>query len=550
MLTVLRTVSSFRAEGKLDLSMFKIIYMAPMKALASEVVSKFGKRLMPYGIRVAELTGDMQMTKAEMDATQMIVTTPEKWDVVTRKSTGDGFVSKVRLLIIDEIHLLHEERGSVIESVVARTLRLVETSQSMIRIVGLSATLPNYVDVAEFLRVNLEKGLFFFGAGFRPVPLEQHFIGIKGKAATTVFKSKLNTVCYEKAFELVRQGHQVMIFVHSRKDTVATARALKEEASHAGNLAVFQTENLAENHKLVNEVNRSRNKELVELFQDGFGIHHAGMVRSDRNLTERLFSQGLVKVLCCTATLAWGVNLPAHGVIIKGTNVYNAEKGAMQDLSILDVLQIFGRAGRPQFEDSGTAYILTAHERLQHYITSMTHQFPIESQFSKRLADNLNAEISLGTVSTVPEAVKWLSYTYLYVRMRKNPFNYGLDWDVIVNDNQLVQTRRHMIFKAAEKLQKAQMIVFNERTELLSIKDLGRIASNYYISCNTVEVFNTILQPRMTEADVLFALSMSSEFENIVSRPEEGFELKKLADKSCLCAVKVSCFDVGHPRDQ
>lgn len=63
-----------------------------------------------------------------------------------------GGIQKVKLLIIDEVHLLHEDRGAVIESIVARTLRHVESSQTPIRIVGLSATLPNYVDVADFLR--------------------------------------------------------------------------------------------------------------------------------------------------------------------------------------------------------------------------------------------------------------------------------------------------------------------------------------------------------------------------------------------------------------
>ena len=65
------------------------------------------------------------------------------------------------------------------------------------------------------------------------------------------------------------------------------------------------------------EVEKSRNKELRSLFSYGFGIHHAGMLRSDRSLTERLFSRGMLKVLVCTATLAWGVNLPAHFVVIK-----------------------------------------------------------------------------------------------------------------------------------------------------------------------------------------------------------------------------------------
>jgi replicative superfamily II helicase len=68
----------------------------------------------------------MQLTKAEITATQFIVTTPEKWDVITRKGTGDvELTQKVKLLIIDEVHLLHEDRGAVIESIIARTLRQV-----------------------------------------------------------------------------------------------------------------------------------------------------------------------------------------------------------------------------------------------------------------------------------------------------------------------------------------------------------------------------------------------------------------------------------------
>ena len=62
---------------------------------------------------------------------------------------------------------------------------------------------------------------------------------------------------------------------------------------------------------------KSRNKEVRDLFLSGLGIHHAGMLRQDRNLVERLFLIGHIRVLVCTATLAWGINLPAHAVIIK-----------------------------------------------------------------------------------------------------------------------------------------------------------------------------------------------------------------------------------------
>ena len=66
-----------------------------------------------------------------------------------------------------------------------------------------------------------------------------------------------------------------------------------------------------------------------------------------------------LQVLVSTATLAWGVNLPAHTVIIKGTQVYNPEKGAWGELSPLDVMQMFGRAGRPQYDSQGEGIIIT-----------------------------------------------------------------------------------------------------------------------------------------------------------------------------------------------
>ena len=94
MLTVLATIKQYMSvdeetsRTRIERDQFKIVYVAPMKALAAEVVRKFGARLQCLGIAVRELTGDMQLSKSEILATQMIVTTPEKWDVVTRKSTG------------------------------------------------------------------------------------------------------------------------------------------------------------------------------------------------------------------------------------------------------------------------------------------------------------------------------------------------------------------------------------------------------------------------------------------------------------------------------
>ena len=555
LLTILRTVSLHcspppssldwnATSGKppafdLAKSEFKIIYVAPMKALATEVVSKFSSRLKWLGVQVRELTGDMQLTKAEIQRTQIIVTTPEKWDVVTRKSVGDTeLTNKVRLIVVDEVHLLHDDRGSVIESIIARTQRQVESSQSMIRIVGLSATLPNYTDVAEFMGVNPQQGLFYFDAGYRPVPLEQHFAGVLGRPNSSISNNALNRTCFDKVSKLIEEGHQVMVFVHARKETVRTAQYLRTIAMQAGILDEMDPKSHPCFELVNREVQKSRNKELRELFASGFAMHHAGMLRSDRLLVERLFGEGLVRVLCCTATLAWGVNLPAYAVVIKGTQVYDSQKGAFVDLSILDVLQIFGRAGRPQYESQGVGYIITTHDKLHHYVSAVTMQHPIESRFSQNLVDNLNAEITLGTVTNVDEGVAWLSYTYLYIRMRKNPMMYGLGHEQLADDPLLGQRRHELIVAAARELSQLQMIVFDEKSGQMSPKDTGRIASWFYLRHDSVRIFNETMRPHMTEADALAMLSMSKEFDNVRVREAEEKELKKLLANSCCCDIK------------
>lgn len=535
--TIAHNVRSSMAESSdaTDFSVntedFKIIYVAPMKALAAEITEKLGKRLAWLGINVREFTGDMHLTKKEIVQTQIIVTTPEKWDVVTRKSTGDTeLVQKVRLLIIDEVHMLHDERGAVLESLVARTERQVESTQSLIRIVGLSATLPNYIDVADFLKVNRMAGLFYFDASFRPVPLEQHFLGVKGKPGTKASRDNIDETAFEKLREMLQKGHQIMVFVHSRKDTVNTAKTFIQMATEQECLDLFDCHEVQGYSTAIKDLKNTRGRELRELVPKGFGTHHAGMPRSDRNRTEQLFAQGHINVLCCTATLAWGINLPAAAVVIKGTQLYSAQEGKFVDLGILDVLQIFGRAGRPQFQDTGIGFICTTHDKVDHYLSAVTQQQPIESKFSRKLVDNLNAEIALGTVTSVPEAVQWLGYSYLFVRMQRNPLSYGIDWAELRDDPQLVQRRRKLVIDAARILQQSQMVIFNETTEELRAKDVGRIASQHYVLQTSIEVFNAMMRPRATEADVLKMISMSGEFDNIQSRENESKELASLSE--------------------
>ncbi|KAK9487748.1 Sec63 Brl domain-containing protein [Lipomyces starkeyi] len=530
MLTILRTISQFRDPdtGKVALDDFKVIYIAPLKALVQEQVREFGRKLQQFGIRVEELTGDSQLTKEQIAQTQMIITTPEKWDIVTRKATDISYTNLVRLIIIDEIHLLHDDRGPVIESIVARTLRRMEgTSAEPVRLVGLSATLPNYIDVATFLRVDPEDGLFFFDSSYRPCPLAQQFIGITEKKAFKRYQA-MNDAAYDKVIEGSKD--QIIIFVHSRKECAKTARFIRDRAIEEETITNILKSDVASREILRQESENVKDTELKDLLPYGFGIHHAGLSRSDRSTAEDLFAGGKVRVLVSTATLAWGVNLPAHTVIIKGTQIYSPEKGNWVELSPQDVLQMLGRAGRPRYDESGEGIIITAHSELQYYLSLMNQQLPIESQFMAKLADNLNAEVVLGTIRTIDEAAKWLGYTYLYVRMLRSPelYHVGVDYK---DDKALEQKRLDLTHSAAVVLEKCNLLRYDRKTGKVQPTELGRIASHYYISHTSMATYNQHLRPVLTLIELFRIFSLSEEFKYIPVRQEEKLELAKLLER-------------------
>ncbi|KNB44810.1 activating signal cointegrator 1 complex subunit 3 [Blastocystis sp. subtype 4] len=535
LLTIVHEIrKNMEEEGVLKREEMKVIYVAPMKALAQEIVGKFKERLSRLGLIVRELTGDMQLTRAEIAETQVIVTTPEKWDVITRKGGDNSLVEKVKLLILDEVHLLASDRGNVVESITARTLRQIESTQTPIRLVGLSATLPNYSDVAEFLHVNMEpgKGLFYCDDSFRPVPLTQRFLGV---TITNKLKAieKMYELAYDRCCEELLNDKQAMVFVHSRKDTLTTANKLIEYATEGRKQSLFATPIHHPRYDYFKQrVQRSHNQQLQNLFQYGLAIHHAGMRRSDRNLVEEMFAEGIVRVLCCTATLAWGVNLPAHGVIIKGTELYDASRGGWVNVDILDVIQIFGRAGRPQFDTTGEGCLIGMHDSIDSFARLMT---PIESSFMKNLCDHLNAEIVAGTVTNLREAVIWLQYTYLYIRMRKNPLVYGISNEERMRDPSLFC--KDMITDTAMKLDQAHMARYDMESGNLFPTDLGRVASHFYIGYNTVIVVNERLTDVSDLRTILTIVAMSQEFQSIKVRDEE---LSELVD------MKRSCCRVGQ----
>jgi ATP-dependent DNA helicase HFM1/MER3 len=186
---------------------------------------------------------------------------------------------------------------------------------------------------------------------------------------------------------------------------------------------------LATNSPEINQVElpvQLEDKHLQELiYKYNLAYHHAGLSSNDREIVETLFKQNRIRVLCSTSTLAIGVNLPAHLVIIKSTLQYTSETG-YTEYSELDLRQMIGRAGRAGYDSQGIAVIITSTETEYLYKTISEGKLDIDSKLLFGFIEFLNIEISNGNINSFSEAMKWLSFTFLHTRMKQNPSKYSL----------------------------------------------------------------------------------------------------------------------------
>ncbi|RKP04512.1 P-loop containing nucleoside triphosphate hydrolase protein, partial [Thamnocephalis sphaerospora] len=159
----------------------KVVYIAPLKALVRERVADWRRRLTQrMGRSLVELTGDVTPDIASIKAADIIITTPEKWDGISRGWKNRDYVRAVSLVIIDEIHLLGGDRGPILEVIVSRMNYIGSQTGRPVRIVGLSTALANARDLADWLSIEAG-GLFNFRHSVRPVPLEIYIDGFPGR---------------------------------------------------------------------------------------------------------------------------------------------------------------------------------------------------------------------------------------------------------------------------------------------------------------------------------------------------------------------------------
>jgi len=127
--------------------------------------------------------------------------------------------------------------------------------------------------------------------------------------------------------------------------------------------------------------------------------------------------------------------------------------------------------------------------------------------------------------------VDWLQYSYLNVRMLKNPTLYGITADAAEDDKDLRHHRRDLVHSAATLLEKSQLVRYDRRSGALQSTLLGRVSSYYYISHESMQTYNKHMKPHMNDIELFRLFSLSGEFTHIHVREEEKIELARLSQR-------------------
>lgn len=380
-------------EGK------RIFYTTPLKALSNQKYYDFGEK---YGHdKVGLLTGDTSINRNA----QIVVMTTE---VFRNMLYGTNFGSvtdnmkDVKYVVLDEVHYMNDEqRGTVWEESIIYC-------PTNVQIIALSATVANADELTDWINTVHSK-TELVNTDFRPVPLRFYYfdssqpskllplltpsgqLNKKIKPEKRVFGKKLqNKRSYVK--DIIRNLQEndmlpAIYFTFSRKkcdEQMEKCSSLElVTKGEQAQIRQFIDEYIAENPHLYN------NKHIEYLLQ-GVASHHAGLLPAWKNLVEKLFQKGLIKVVFATETLAAGINMPARSTVISSTSKRTDSGHRM--LTASEFLQMSGRAGRRGMDEVGYVTIVGTQFQSPEEVAELvlSDANPLESRFSPSYSMVLN----------------------------------------------------------------------------------------------------------------------------------------------------------------
>jgi len=454
----------------------KIIYLSPLKALASEKFNEF-KKLGSDGLggnlKIQISTGDFDISDKSLGQNDILVLTNEKMDSIIRQ--GAEWLDQISLVIADEVHLLgDDDRGPTLEIVLTKLKLLPEKPQ----ILALSATVTNADEIADWLECKLVH------SEWRPVPLSE---GVYDQGIVTMQDQKKFEVQtsirgppVDLGLDSLNDGGQAILFAETRTRSVSLATKASEAVSQTLNSE--DKEVLAKISQKILDDNEHTElvKTLAGLVKNGVAFHHAGLNLNCRDLIESEFRNKRIKILASTPTLAAGVNLPARRVVIANVSRYDAKYGINKPISILEYKQLCGRAGRPQYDKYGEAIIVSnsnSDEIFDYYINGTPE--PISSKLTgdKALRIHLLSFVSTNPGIKGEDIVEFFSKTLSGSQERKTTIKFHIQISLRYLEFEELVKQKGNRYIATEFGKKTSTLYIDPLTAVLFRKSLELITT-------------------------------------------------------------------------
>jgi helicase len=386
------------------------LYIVPLRALATEKYESFS-RFKELGIRVGISTGDFDRKDERLGKNLIIIATSEKADSLMRN--GASWIDDISVLVVDEIHLLNSaNRGPTLEITITKLRKLNPSMQ----IIGLSATVANGLELAEWLDADLVT------SEWRPVNLREGVI-CNGKMVfadgeTTMAPERDETLALVK--DTLSKNAQILIFESSRRNAEATAVKM---SSYVGSMVSNQSiepegsKDLVGLEESVLSTGDSETcRKLAQCVSRGVAFHHAGLLSEQRKLIEGGFRQNRIKIIASTPTLAAGLNLPARRVLIRSYRRYDSGQG-MVPIPVIEYRQMAGRAGRPGLDPYGESFLVAKNqselqELMEHYVLGSPEEIWSKLASESALRTHLLATITAKFAATIEELKEFIATTF------------------------------------------------------------------------------------------------------------------------------------------
>lgn len=478
----------------------KVVYTCPLRALANEHYSGFKRKYSDsLNIKATISTGDFDSSSKYLKNYDIIFVTHEKLDSLQRHNAE--WLQDVGLLILDEIHDLDSGRGPTLEIITTKFLFI----NPKIQILALSATIPNAKDIADWLNAELIE------SDYRPVKLKEgvffqnEITYPEEKEAITSNDDSLSSIINDT---IEAKKKQSLVFTNTRRSAEASARKLSA-ITHV--LLTEKEKNGLEkaSEKILNvlESPTEQCKKIAELLKKGSCFHHAGLMQKQRTIIEDAFKENYLKVISATPTLAAGINLPAHTVVIN--SVYRYSDSGMEKIPVREVKQMCGRAGRPKYDTEGRAVLiaknsLEAEDLFERYVNGRVEEVSSQLGVEPVLRMHLLSLIATNFVFDLDSMEKFFSKTYY-----ANQFG---------NLNEIYNKLQSILFE----LQEMEFVTADEK--YFQATKLGKRVSELYLDPTSAHKMITALKKQIpfTPETYLFSITNTSEFHPWLTVPKNA----------------------------